>query len=67
MEHQAAKFFMREFERKTGKLIRYLWHNRPAKPDVPCRFEGDRLDLEVAHLYGSEQKAKSHADIGKRS
>jgi len=57
LEHQAAKLFMRWFERETGKLIRHLWHNRPAKPDVSCRFEGDRLDLEVAHLYGSEQEA----------
>jgi len=57
LEHQAAKLFMRWFERETGQLIRHLWHNRPAKPDVSCRFEGDRLDLEVAHLYGSEQEA----------
>lgn len=57
LEHQAAKLFMRWFERETGKPIRHLWHNRPSKPDVSCRFEGDRLDLEVAHLYGSEQEA----------
>jgi hypothetical protein len=57
LEHQAAKLFMRWFERETGNPIRHLWHNRPAKPDVSCRFEGDRLDLEVAHLYGSEQEA----------
>lgn len=57
LEHQAAKLFMRWFERETGNPIRHLWHNRPNKPDVSCRFEGDRLDLEVAHLYGSEQEA----------
>jgi hypothetical protein len=48
---------MRWYEHKTGNPIRHLWHNRPAKPDVSCRFEGDRLDLEVAHLHGSEQEA----------
>ncbi|PKG99240.1 hypothetical protein [Paraglaciecola sp. MB-3u-78] len=57
LEHQAAKLFMRWYEHDTGNPIRHLWHNRPAKPDVSCRFEGDRLDLEVAHLYGSEQEA----------
>lgn len=57
LEHQAAKLFMRWYEQETGKPIRHLWHNRPAKPDVSCRFEGERLDLEVAHLYGSEQEA----------
>jgi hypothetical protein len=57
LEHQAAKLFMRWYEHETSNPIRHLWHNRPAKPDVSCRFEGDRLDLEVAHLYGSEQEA----------
>jgi hypothetical protein len=57
LEHQAAKLFMRWFEHDTGKPIRHLWHNRPNKPDVSCRFEGNRLDLEVAHLYGSELEA----------
>lgn len=57
LEHQAAKLFMRWYEQQTGKPIRHLWHNRPTKPDVSCRFEGQRLDIEVAHLYGSEQEA----------
>jgi hypothetical protein len=57
LEHQAAKLFMRWHEHETGNPIRHLWHNRPAKPDVSCRFQGERLDLEVAHLYGSEQEA----------
>lgn len=57
LEHQAAKLFMRWYESETGKPMRHLWHNRPSKPDVSCRFEGARLDLEVAHLYGSEQEA----------
>jgi hypothetical protein len=57
LEHQAAKLFMRWYERDTGKLIRHLWHNQPNKPDVSCQLEGQRLDLEIAHLYGSEQEA----------
>ncbi|WP_340677942.1 hypothetical protein [Paraglaciecola sp.] len=57
LEHQAAKLFMHWYEHDTGKHIRHLWHNRPNKPDVSCRLEGQRLDLEIAHLYGSEQEA----------
>ncbi|KXI26898.1 hypothetical protein AX660_03800 [Paraglaciecola hydrolytica] len=57
LEHQAAKLFMRWYEHDTNKPIRHLWHNQPSKPDVSCRFEGQRLDLEIAHLYGSEQEA----------
>ncbi|AKH21164.1 hypothetical protein [Sedimenticola thiotaurini] len=57
LEHQAAKLFMRWYEHDTGKPIRHIWHNRPIKPDVSCQFEGERLDLEIAHLYGTEQEA----------
>jgi hypothetical protein len=57
LEHQAAKLFMRWYEHDTGIPIRHIWHNRPAKPDVSCQLEGARLDLEIAHLYGTEQEA----------
>lgn len=57
LEHQAAKLFMRCYERNTGKHIRHIWHNAPMRPDVSCRLEGERLDLEIAHLYGSEEEA----------
>ncbi|MFT2110801.1 hypothetical protein [Marinomonas sp. 2405UD68-3] len=57
LEHEAAKLFMRCYEHDTGKEIRHIWHNRPMRPDVSCEFEGARLDLEIAHLYGSEAEA----------
>lgn len=57
LEHQAAKLFMRWYERNTGKHIRHIWHNQPDRPDVSCLFEGEKLDLEIAHLYGSEEEA----------
>lgn len=57
LEHQAAKLFMRHYEQLTGQHIRHIWHNEPHKPDVSCRLNGDRLDLEIAHLYGSEEEA----------
>lgn len=58
LEHQAAKIFMAAYEHDSGLEIRHLWHNRPSKPDVSCRLEGKRLDMEIAHLYGTELEAK---------
>jgi hypothetical protein len=57
LEHHAAKMFMRWNEHETDNPIRHLWHNRTALTDVTCRFEGDRLDLEIAHIYVSQQEA----------
>ena len=57
LEHQAARLFMRWYEHDTGQRIRHIWHNRPIKPDISCQLEGDLLNIEVAHLYGSEQEA----------
>lgn len=57
LEHQAAKLFMRCYEFNTGKHIRHIWHNDPIRPDVSCMLEGEPLDIEIAHLYGSEEEA----------
>lgn len=57
LEHEAAKQFMRWYEHESGKPMRHIWHNRPANPDVSCWFEGRLLNLEIAHLYGSEHEA----------
>lgn len=57
LEHDAAKLFMRQYEKSTGHHIRHIWHNQPKRPDVSCMLDGKRLDLEIAHLYGSSQEA----------
>lgn len=57
LEHEAARLFMRLYQRQFHQQMQHIWHNQPAKPDVSCYFEGERLDLEVAHLYGSEIEA----------
>ncbi|AZZ94155.1 MULTISPECIES: hypothetical protein [unclassified Hahella] len=57
LEHDAARLFMRCYERLTGTPIRHIWHNQPIKPDVSCFLNGERLDMEIAHLYGSEKEA----------
>ena len=57
LEHQAARIFMRLYQHKFGVKMQHIWHNQPAKPDVSCYLEQQRLDLEIAHLYGSEAEA----------
>lgn len=57
LEHAAARLFMRLYQRQFHQQMQHIWHNQPAKPDVSCYFEGQRLDLEIAHLYGSEVEA----------
>lgn len=57
LEHEAARLFMRLYQRRFGVSMRHIWHNEPAKPDVSCYLEQRRLDLEIAHLYGSEAEA----------
>lgn len=57
LEHEAAKLFMRLYEQRSGILMRHIWHNEPARPDVSCYYDDQKLDLEIAHLYGSEAEA----------
>ncbi|ATC94607.1 hypothetical protein [Pseudoalteromonas tunicata] len=57
LEHQAAALFMKLYERDTNITMRHIWHNEPSKPDVSCYRADKKLDLEIAHLYGSETEA----------
>lgn len=57
LEHEAARLFMRLYEERFQRAMRHIWHNEPAKPDVSCYLQDHRLDLEIAHLYGSEVEA----------
>ncbi|UQB41404.1 hypothetical protein JX580_06815 [Thiomicrospira microaerophila] len=58
LEHQAARLFMRAYEKQHAIKMRHIWHNEPQKPDVSCYWNDHKLDLEIAHLYGSTEEAK---------
>lgn len=58
LEHEAAKLFMRLYEKQFAVPMRHIWHNLPRKPDVSCYLNGTQLDLQIAHIYGSEPEAK---------
>ena len=57
LEHEAARLFMRLYEAAFQQPMRHIWHNEPRKPDVSCYLDNQKLDLEIAHLYGSEAEA----------
>lgn len=57
LEHEAARIFMRLYEQRYQIKMRHIWHNEPARPDVSCYYQDQKLDLEIAHLYGSEVEA----------
>lgn len=57
LEHQAAKLFLRLYEKQFNLPMRHIWHNQPSKPDVSCYQNDEKLDIEIAHLYGSEKEA----------
>ncbi|MFY8274421.1 hypothetical protein AAEU32_09870 [Pseudoalteromonas sp. SSDWG2] len=57
LEHEAARLFLRAYERKYHTPMRHIWHNEPAKPDVSCYMDNERLDIEIAHLYANEHEA----------
>lgn len=58
LEREAARLFMRAYEKQFQRPIRHIWHNQPAKPDISCYLDGQPLDLEIAHLYASEHEAR---------
>lgn len=64
LEHDAAKLFMRAYEKESGQVIRHIWHNKPRKPDTSCMLNGEHLDIEIAHLYGSELEAMKYLGRG---
>ena len=67
LEHEAARLFMRACEQQYHLPMRHIWHNDPAKPDISCYLQGKKLDLEIAHLYASEQEARiASSDIAGR-
>jgi hypothetical protein len=59
LEQQATQVFIRWYAQAFSASFTFVAHNLPAKPDVSCLLNGHTLDLEIAHLYGTEQEAMS--------
>ena len=56
-ELQAIRVFITWFNKNDHQLLSISHQNRPAKPDVTCKLDGEQVDIEIAHLYGSDKEA----------
>ena len=58
LERQAAELFSRCYQSQYQVPVSFVAHNVPQKPDVTCRVGERVLDIEIAHLYGSQAEAQ---------
>lgn len=58
LERQAAELFARCYETEFKEAVKFISHNVPQKPDVTCRIGNKLIDIEIAHLYGSQAEAQ---------
>ncbi|WJG10725.1 hypothetical protein [Aliiglaciecola sp. LCG003] len=56
-EKSATVVFLDWYQQKFQVSYRFISHNQPSKPDVSCLIDHKPIDIEIAHLYGSEQEA----------
>ncbi|WP_100641918.1 hypothetical protein [Alteromonas facilis] len=57
LELEAASVFLDWYATSYDVQCRLIKPNQPAKPDVTCQIGNDKVDIEIAHLYGSEKEA----------
>lgn len=57
LERQAARVFLRCYGELTQQKHGPIEHNLPQAPDISTTLAGQNLDIEIAHLYGSEAEA----------
>ncbi len=57
LEQQAAELFAAIYPDNQGEC-RFLHHNLPPKPDATLLINNKPQDIEIAHLYGSEEEAQ---------
>jgi len=58
LERQAAEVFAQHYSQTKQCTVTFVSHNVPQKPDVTCCIGKAKIDLEIAHLYGSQAEAK---------
>ncbi|WP_026376589.1 hypothetical protein [Aestuariibacter salexigens] len=58
LERQAAELFGQCFAEEFQVQFAFISHNVPRKPDVTCYVDNQLVDIEIAHLYGSQAEAQ---------
>ncbi len=56
LEEYALKYFIEDYERQTG--IKSIIISRQEGPDAVDEINGDRLGLEITHLYYDKDEAR---------
>lgn len=57
LEEQASRIFCDWYTLQFQQKMSFLHLNSPSKPDASCLLNGRQVDLEIAHLYGSQAEA----------
>ena len=58
LEVWAVIYFIRELRRRYRRWLRLRDFASPPDPDFYCLLNGERIGIEVAHLYGSQRDAR---------
>lgn len=58
LETQAAELFAQCYAAQFNRSVSLVSNNVPQKPDVTCLVGERRIDIEIAHLYGSQAEAQ---------
>jgi len=58
LEIAAAEIFCNCYQKDTGTSAEFLRLNSPPLPDTTCKIGNTKIDLEIAHLYGSDVDAQ---------
>ncbi len=53
LEIAAAGIFCKCYQENTGTCAEFLGLNAPPLPDTTCKIGNTKIDIEIAHLYGS--------------
>jgi len=67
LEAAAASIFCSCLQKETGVHARFLRHNNVPKPDTTCTIQDTEIDLEIAHLYGTEIDAQNSLNRARRT
>ena len=57
LEEQAAKLFCQWYSQSQTTPMEFLHLNDPSRPDTTCALGQETVDIEIAHLYGTQQDA----------
>ena len=58
LEFHAAQLFADLYSRSHGTKLKFVELHKPPEPDALCELGGEKLGIEIVHIYGTETDAK---------